>query len=178
MPEPFLGNEGRAQKPAPGDVEPAGVLAANAHRARALLACLAGHRLEEFALPVARHTGNADHLPSGHRQPDVAKPDRERARRFTAQPAHFEQWLACAARRGFAHDRLNLVANHHPGERGGRLLARVAMVDHLAVPHHRGPVAQPLHLVEAMRDVEDRLAFGAQAFERLEELVGLLRRQH
>ena len=53
-----------------------------------------------------------------------------------------------------------------------------AMADDLAVAHHGGGVAHALHLFEAMRDVEDRLALGAQPLQRLEQLVGFLRRQH
>ena len=77
-----------------------------------------------------------------------------------------------------AHHRLHLVADHHAGQRRRRLLARIAVADHLAVTQHGGRVAHALHLFEAMRDVEDRLALGAQPVERLEQLVGLLRRQH
>ena len=79
---------------------------------------------------------------------------------------------------GGAHDGLHLVADHHAGERGRRFLARIAMADHLAVPQHGGAVAHALHLFEPVRDVEDRLALGAQPLQRLEQLVGLLRRQH
>ena len=110
---------------------------------------------------------------------DVAQRDRERRRRLAAKSADLEQRLGLVhALDRLAHDGLHLVADHHAGERGRRLLARIAMADHLAVAQHGGAVAHALHLFEAVRDVEDRLAFGAQPLERLEQLVGLLRRQH
>ena len=52
------------------------------------------------------------------------------------------------------------------------------VADHLAVAHDGRGVAHALHLFEAMRDVEDRLSLGAQPFQRLEQLVGFLRRQN
>ena len=76
------------------------------------------------------------------------------------------------------HHGLDVVAHHHARQRSRRLLSRVAVTDHLAVAQHGGRVAHALHLFEAMRDVEDRLALGAQPLQRLEQLVGFLRRQH
>ena len=52
------------------------------------------------------------------------------------------------------------------------------MADDLAVTQHGGAVADALHLFQPVRDVEDRFAFRAQPLQRLEQLVGFLRRQH
>ena len=41
-----------------------------------------------------------------------------------------------------------------------------------------GAVADALHLFQAVADIENRAPFGAQLEQRLEQLVGLLRRQH
>ena len=50
--------------------------------------------------------------------------------------------------------------------------------DLLAAAQNGGGVAQPLHLLQLVADVEDRAAFRLQPVEHDEELVGLLRRQH
>ncbi|MNU89435.1 hypothetical protein D3C71_792730 [compost metagenome] len=41
-----------------------------------------------------------------------------------------------------------------------------------------GAVADALHLFQTVADIKHRTAFGLQLLQRLEQLVGLLRRQH
>ena len=48
-----------------------------------------------------------------------------------------------------------------------------ARADQLAVPQHRDGVANLEHLAEAMRDVDDRLAFGLQRAQRAEDAFDL-----
>ena len=53
-----------------------------------------------------------------------------------------------------------------------------AMGDDAAEPHDRRGVAERADLLELVADVEDRAAFGGEPAQRLEQLLGFLRRQH
>src|SRR5690606_19819659 len=112
-------------------------------------------------------------------QADVTQWNREWPGRLAGQALYLEQHFALAGiGRDIPYDRHHLVADHHAGERCGRFFPRIAACDDLAMAKHRRAVAQALHLLEPVRDVEDRLALSAQALQRLEQPVGLLRRQH
>ena len=179
MAEPLFRHEGSAHQPPAGDAEAAGVLAADAHRGGILLRHLAGNGFEELALAVAGDAGNADHFAGAYGQVDVSERDRERRRRLAAERADFKQRLRGLDTLGRrAHHGLHVVADHHAGQRCRGFLARIAMANHLAVAQHGGAVADALYLFQPVRNVEDRLSFRAQPFERLEQLVGFLRRQH
>src|SRR5690606_24026514 len=75
MPQPLLGNESCTQQAAARYAERTGILPTYAHGAGILLPYLAGYRLEEFALPIARHARNADNLAGTHRKGDVSERD-------------------------------------------------------------------------------------------------------
>ncbi len=70
------------------------------------------------------------------------------------------------------------AADHHAGKRSRRFLARIAGAGHLAVAQHRGAIADALHFLQPVADVEHGAAFGLQLCQRFEQPVGLLRRQN
>ena len=89
---------------------------------------------------------------------------------------------AAAARPGVAgvlvDAQQHLAPDHHPRETLlGRALGR-DRVDDDAAPQRRDPVGDLEHLVQLVRDEDDRLALRSSATEDLEELLRLLRRQH
>ena len=60
---------------------------------------------------------------------------------------------------------LDLGAHHHPRQRRGGLFARIAGRDLLAAAQDGGGVAEPLHLVQLVADVENRAAFRLQTIQ-------------
>ena len=78
---------------------------------------------------------------------------------------------------GGAHH-VNVAADHEAREAGRRLLHRVHLGDNLAMTQDRHVVAEPLHLLEAMADVDHRTAFAGEARQGDEKLVCLLRGEH
>ena len=75
-------------------------------------------------------------------------------------------------------DLLDLGADHHPRKRGGRLELRIAGRYLPAPAQDGGGVAQALHFLQLVADIEDGSALRFEAVEYDEELVGFLRRQH
>src|SRR5690606_24227947 len=118
------------------------ILAAYAYGCGIVLSHFAGNRLEELPLPVAGDTGDADHLSCPYRKVDVAQRDGERRCRLALKVANLEQGRGSVDTvHRLAHDSLDLAADHHARERGGRFIARIAMADDLAMAQHRGAVA-------------------------------------
>ena len=135
---------------------------------------LARQGLEQLGLPVARHPGDRHHLARAHFEGHVAQRHPERT--VGRQRERYE----CEHRRPFgrmrvgAH-RVHVRAHHQPGERRRGLGLRVDVRDHLAVAQDGGVVAELLHLLEPVRDVEHRAAFAGEAAQGYEELIRLLR---
>src|SRR3954470_20434629 len=72
----------------------------------------------------------------------------------------------------------DLGANHQGRDGAGARLARIKRRDDPAIAQHgRGP-AQAAHLLELVRDVEDRAALAGKPLEGLEEPLGLLGGQY
>ena len=63
-------------------------------------------------------------------------------------------------------------------EQKQRFLPGIAGAGHLSMAQHGGPVADALHLLQPVADIEHRAAFRLQLHQRLEQPVGFLRRQH
>jgi hypothetical protein len=95
---------------------------------------------------------------------DVADP------RVTGESANFEQRFADRdASRG---KRIRDVSpDHHLNELGPIGLFQKALTHHFAVAEHRGPVAEGEHLLEAVRDVQNRDAFAFEQCQYLAQLV-------
>ena len=136
----------------------------------------AGQRLDQLALPVAVDARDADDLAGAdvHREPAhrvqaaiVAHP----------QVPHREHRLA--GMRGAALDVEQHVAPDH--QLGQAALARALAVDRrdlLAAPEHRDAVGDGQHLVQLVRDQDDRRAARDQRAQHGEQLVDLLRGEH
>ncbi len=76
------------------------------------------------------------------------------------------------------HAQQHLAADHHAREPFlGRAFAR-DRVDLLPAAQDGDPVGDVEHLVQLVRDEDHRHALGDETFEDLEQLDGLLRRQH
>ena len=138
---------------------------------------LARQRGEKFVLAVAGDAGDAEDFATLELEGNVLKPHavrivRRKAEVVDDQPRH--RGLPVG---GSLH-LPDLAADHHARERGRGLRLGIAGRDLLAAAQDGGGVAEPLHLVQLVADVEDRAALGLEAIEHDEELIGLLRRQH
>ncbi len=101
-----------------------------------------------------------------------------RVLRGQREPAHGQPQRRVVVPRGLVADLRDLAADHHPRQAGRGFGARVGARDDAAVAQHGGGLAQAAHLVELVRDVEQRAALGAQAGQRRKQALDLLRRQH
>lgn len=175
--EPFLRDEGRAQLAALGDREVAGGDAFYHDGAGVVRQALAGERGEQLVLAVAGDAGDAEDLAALQLERDVLEPHAMRLawgeREVVDDKPRHGGLAACRC----LH-LPDLAADHHPRERGRGLEPGIAGLDLLAAAQDRGGVAEPLHFVELVADVEDGAAFGLEAFQHDEELVGFLRCQH
>lgn len=54
----------------------------------------------------------------------------------------------------------------------------IACAGHAPMAQDGGAIADALHLLQAVADIKNRTPLGAQFEQRLEQLVGFLRRQH
>ncbi len=70
------------------------------------------------------------------------------------------------------------LADHHLGHRSGGFAGRDAGGNDAAEAQDRRAVAERADLVELVRDIEDRHAFGFELPQRSEQLIHLLRREH
>src|SRR5829696_4308837 len=177
MAEPLLGHEGGAEAPAGVDAVPPAGAAADRDACRRRGEPLAGDRREQLALAVAGDASDAEDFALPYRQADLLQGPIVRISGRQRQAAHRERLLA-GSRRPTGLHLADLGADHQGRDGAGARLARVERRDDPAVAQHgRGP-AQAAHLLELVRDVEDRAAFAGKPLERLEEPLGLLRGQH
>ena len=147
----------------------------------------ASARLEPSSRPRARANSSLWPLPAMPAMATTSPPrtsrltslrrDAERDRR-TAGRARSSDSRTVPMLARLARDLQHLAADHQAGERAGRLLRRVGLGDHLAAPHDGGVVADALHLLQAVADVEHRAALAGQPLQGDEQVVGLLRGQH
>ena len=175
----LLRHEGRAAPAPRRDAEPpdGGAVDADQASGRAA-AALAGEGGEELRLAVAGDAGDAQDLAAADREADVAQrrrragrgagrdsPSRTRRSRPGAVPARPVTAPTCAPTIRAASER----ALSARGSQAPTTLPWRRMV---------ARVAEPAHLVEPVRDVEQRPALVAQPLQRGEQPLGLLRRQH
>ena len=156
---------GRVLELAPADDDPPGVRMAET-----------GEGVDQLALPVVVDACDPDDLAGAHLERDPADL-LDPAVVDDAKVLDLEERLAHRRRRLLdpEHD---LAADHQLREPGlGRALARHG-VDLLAAAQDADPVGDLEHLVELVRDEDDRLALGLEVAEDPEELERLLRRQY
>ena len=136
-----------------------------------------GDRVDELALAVAVDAGDADDLARAHVEGDAAD-GLEPALVAHLQVLDAEDRVARLRRRPLVDAQQHLAPDHERREAVlGRALARHGL-DRLAAPQNRDPVGDVEHLVELVRDEDDRLALGLERAQDREQLVRLLRRQH
>ena len=93
------------------------------------------------------------------------------------EAAHLEQRLARRVL-GLLDAQQHVAADHQPRQRAlGGALGRHG-VDLLAAPQHRHAVGDVEHLVELVRDEDDRRALGRQRAQDAEQVLRLLRGEH
>ena len=129
----------------------------------------AGDRLDELALAVAVDAGQGDDLARVDGQVAPWTAGRSRSSRTCRSRTSSTGSLGCARRLVDAQE--DLAADHEPRERLlGRALGRDG-VDALAAPQHRHAVGDLEHLVELVRDEDDRRAVGLQRLEHAEQVA-------
>ena len=175
-PEAFLGDEGEPAHPALRSVLVADRRVVEADRTRVGHDALAREHRHQLLLAVARHTRDADDLAVVHVERDLVQRGAEGVRR-----GH-RQVVDCQAHRADAclapHRPGQVAADHHPRERGRRLLSRIALAGDASGPEHGRAVAQRADLVELVADVENRHALVRERLQRREQALDRLRRQH
>ena len=96
----------------------------------------------------------------------------------TCRSSTVEQRLA-GVRRRLLDPQEHLAPDHQLREAAPRSRPRAGTVlDRLAAPQHGDPVGDLEHLVQLVRDEDDRLALRLQRLDDREQLARLLRRQH
>ena len=161
-----------------GDREVAGGDAVDDDGAGVLRQALAGERGEQLVLAVAGDAGDAEDFAALQLERDVLEPHAVRivgleGKVVDDEPRHGGLAACAAAFTSLISPPTIMRASEAAVSRRG-----IAGRDLLAAAQDGGGVAQPLHLFELVADVEDGAAFGLEAFQHDEELVGLLRRQH
>src|SRR5580704_13593939 len=68
--------------------------------------------------------------------------------------------------------------DHHPGERSGGFLARIACCNFFAAAKNGRVVAEAFDLIELVTDVKNGSPLTLEPLEHDEELIGLLRGKH
>ncbi len=133
-------------------------------------------RLDELGLPVALDPGDAEHLARPHDEvdPGEQRPTPVLAGELQALDA---QHLAVGHRRVPGPRVGQLAADHHLGELAVADRGRVRGPDGATAPDHRDPVGDRPHLVELVRDEQERVALGAHLPQGREQLVDLLRNE-
>ncbi len=156
--------------PSAGDVA-----SGDAHRAVVGLA-QPHDRLDQLALAVGVDAGDADDLARAHVERDAAHRGQP-AVVTRREPVDLEQRLARLVL-GLLDPQQHVAADHQPRQRAlGRALGRHG-VDHLAAPQDGHAVGDVEHLVELVRDEDDRRALLGQRAQDLEQVLRLLRGQH
>ena len=137
-----------------------------------------GDRLGQLALAVAGDAGDGRDLARTNGERDAA--DRGCTAPVAVDPQTVDLEHRGAALRGppLPGDRLDLASDHQRGERMWSRVGRLDGRDRLARTQHGDAVRDRLHLVELVRDEDDRPAFGRDLAERDEQRIGLLRREH
>ena len=174
--EALLGHEGEASLAPLRGVEPAHRLAVEADRVGFRQRALAREGGHQLLLPVARHARDADDLPGVHGERDRVQRGPERVVGGQREVVD-HQALDAGFRFRVARVR-KVAADHHPGERGRALLARVAGAGDAPAAQHGRLLAERADLVELVADVEDAAALVGELAQRLEELLHGLRREH
>ena len=118
----------------------------------------ARQRVQQLALAVARHTGDAHHLAGAHAAARC-RPGRRRTGRLAARVRPLTSSTAAPGVQLATLQRRRLGADHQARERGVAFLARVAHAGDLAAAQHGAGGAQLADLVQLVADVEDAAAF-------------------
>ena len=71
----------------------------------------------------------------------------------------------------------DLASDHEPNDGVGADLRLVERAHECAVAQHSNPVAERIHLVHAVRDIDDSEAFGAQLADQGEQSLALASRE-
>ena len=132
-------------------------------------------RIDQLRLAVGVDAGEPDDLASADGEADVAN-GLEPAVVVHVEVLDLEQRLP-GMRGGLVDAKQHLASDHHPREPFLRRALRRNRVDELAAPQRRDPVGDLEHLVELVRDEDDRLALLLERTDDLEELLRLLRGQ-
>ena len=132
-----------------------------------------GQRLQQLALAVAGHPGDADDLARPHRERDLAHPRRP-PRVTNAQALDREQRPARPCRSLFDPEQ-HPPPHHQLGELRDGGPRGVAMGHHRALTHDRDPIRHRHDLPQLVGDQDDRLALGREPAQDAEQVVGLLR---
>src|SRR5439155_26195719 len=133
-------------------------------------------RVEKLRLAVAGNASDGDHFAPLHIKRNALERHGELAlgrqtQIFEAEPGRTS---LLAARR--VHH-MDVAADHQFGEARGRLPRRIDIGDDLAVAEDRRVVAEVLHLLQAVADIDDRAAFFGETPKYNEKLIGFLRGQ-
>ena len=148
-----------------------------AHHQRAGVGCeQAGQHIQQFALPVARDTGDADDLTGVQLQRHIGQA--LHPQRIDDTQALGLQEHGTGLGRGAFAAQVDAPAHHGFGQAVDAGVGDGAVQHHLAATHHGHGVAQRHDLLELVRDEQDGRAARAQAAQRGEERVCFLRREH
>ena len=132
--------------------------------------------LDELGLAVSLDAGDAEDLAGMDRERDVVE-HRSPGQALQGEVLHPEH-RAVGDRGLLGARRRQLRADHELGELAGVDALRVDRVDGRAAADHGDAVGDAEHLVELVRDEQDRQALLLELAEVVEELVDLLRHQH
>ena len=131
-----------------------------------------GQRLQQLALAVAGHPGDADDLARPHRERDGVHPRRP-AGVVHAQALHREQ-RPPRPRRALLHPEQHPPSHHQLGELGDGGPRGVAVGHHRALAHDRDPIRHRHDLPQLVGDQDDRPALGREPAQDAEQVVRLL----
>ena len=138
-----------------------------------------GDRLGELALPVAGDAGDPEHLARAHRRARRRGAPRSPRSPGRREAVDLEHHLADRARRprgrrATSTSRPTISAASDCERRTGG----VDGADRAAAAQHGDAVGDGRHLVQLVRDEDDRAPLGGHRAQRHEQRLGLLRRQH
>ena len=133
-------------------------------------------RLDQLALTVGVHAGDADDLARAHVEGDAAHGGQPAV--VTGREAGDLQQRLAGLVVGLLDAQQHVAPDHQRRQRAlGRALGGDG-VDHLAAPQDGHAVGDVEHLVELVGDEDDRRALLGQRAQDLEQVLGLLRGQH
>ena len=127
----------------------------------------AGQHFEQFALAIARNTGDGDDFPGAYHEVQIVKQSNT-SWTVQAQMLHLEQRGAAGA--GTARQVVVHLAADHQLRQG--LTAAVGCIDfthHLARAHHGHTVGDSKYFLQLVRDQDDGLALIAEQAQDLEQ---------